>query len=84
MRHVRYTKRFDYLPHASVVMARAAGDEVKITEAEYEAANAAGAVDIINGESAEQGTASAEAGSNPAEGSAASRAGNRARRGCSG
>jgi hypothetical protein len=79
MRHVQYTKRFDYRPRASVVMARAAGDEVKITEAEYEAANAAGAVEIINGESSEQGTASAEAGGNPAEGSAASRAGNRTR-----
>jgi hypothetical protein len=68
MRKVRYTKRFDYRPRASVVMARAAGDEVKITEAEYEAANAAGAVEIINGESAEQGTASSEAGSTPAKG----------------
>jgi hypothetical protein len=75
MRHVRYTKRFDYRPRASVVMARAAGDEVKITEAEYEAANAAGAVEIINGESAEQGTASAEAGSTAAKG----KAGNRSR-----
>jgi len=75
MRHVRYTKRFDYRPRASVVMARAAGDEVKITEAEYEAANAAGAVEIINGESAEQGEASPEAGSSAGK----SKAGNRAR-----
>ena len=74
MRHVRYTKRFDYRPHASVVMARAAGDEVKITEAEYEAANAAGAVEIINGESAEQGTASAEAGSDAKKGASGNRA----------
>ena len=75
MKFVRYTKRFDYRPRASVVMARAAGDEVKITEAEYEAANAAGAVEIINGESAEQGEAPAEAGSPAGK----SKAGNRAR-----
>lgn len=68
MRHVRYIKRFDYRPRASVVMARAAGDEVKITEAEYEAANAAEAVEIVNGESAEQGEASAEAGSAASKG----------------
>ncbi|WP_457094832.1 hypothetical protein [Microvirga sp. P5_D2] len=75
MKHVRYTRRFDYRPRASVVMARAAGDEVKVTEAEYEAANAAGAVELINGESAEQGEAHAEVGSTPAKG----KAGNRAR-----
>jgi hypothetical protein len=68
MKFVRYTRRYDYRPRASVVMARAAGDEVKITEAEYEAANAAGALEIINGESAEQGTAFAEAGRAPAKG----------------
>jgi hypothetical protein len=62
MRKVRYIKRFDYRPRASVVMARALGDEVKITEAEYEAANAAGAVEIINGESSEQGEVAPEAG----------------------
>ena len=73
MKFVRYTRRFDYRPRASVVMARAEGDEVKITEAEYEAANAAGAVEIINGESAEQGEAAAEAGSDPAKGSAGNR-----------
>jgi hypothetical protein len=68
MRKVRYTKRFDYRPRASVVIASALGDEVKITEAEYEAAYAAGAVEIINGESAEQGEASAEAGGPAAKG----------------
>ena len=73
MKFVRYTKRYDYRPRASVVMARAAGDEVKITEAEYEAANAAGAVEIIDGESAEQGTASAEAGGTATKGKAGNR-----------
>lgn len=68
MKFVRYTKRYDYRPRASVVMARKVGDEVKITEAEYEAANAAGAVEIINGESAEQGEAPAEAGGPTAKG----------------
>jgi hypothetical protein len=75
MKFVKYLKRFDYRPRASVVMARNEGDEVKITEAEYEAANAAGAVEIINGESAEQGEASAEARSAAGK----SKAGNKAR-----
>ena len=75
MKHVRYTKRFDYRPRASVVMARKAGDEVKITEAEYEQANAAGAVELINGESAEPGEAATEVGGTPPK----SKAGNRSR-----
>lgn len=73
MRKVRYTKRFDYRPRASVVMARAAGDEVKITEAEYEAASAAGAVEMIDGEGSEPREASAEAGSTAAKGKAGNR-----------
>lgn len=80
MKHVRYTKRFDYRPRASVVMARKAGDEVKITEAEYEQANAAGAVELINGESAEQRTVTPEAGGTATESTAGNRASSRARR----
>jgi len=79
MKFVRYTRRFDYRPRQSVVMARAAGDEVKITEAEYEAANAAGAVELINGESAEQGAVAAEAGGSTPEGKAGNRTRNRTR-----
>jgi len=78
MKHVRYTRRFDFRPRASVVVARKEGDEVKITEAEYAAASAAGAVELLDGESAEQGEASAEAGSPAAEGKAGNRARNRA------
>ena len=73
MKHVRYTKRFDFRPRASVVVARNEGDEVKITEAEYAAASEAGAVELINGESAEQGTASAEAGGPAPEGTTGNR-----------
>lgn len=65
MKHVRYTKRFDYRPRASIVMARNAGDEVKITEAEYEAASAAGAVELIDGEGSQPREALGEAGGNP-------------------
>jgi len=78
MKHVRYTRRFDYRPRASVVMARNAGDEVKITEAEYEVANAAGAVEMIDGEGSEPREASAEAGGNT--GGSAKGNGGRARR----
>lgn len=73
MKFVRYTKRYDYRPRASIVMARAAGDEVKITEAEYEAANAAGAVELIDGEGSEPREASAEAGGTAAKGKAGNR-----------
>lgn len=65
MRKVRYTKRFDYRPRASIVMARAAGDEVKITEAEYAAAGAAGAVELIDGEGSQPRETSGETGGNP-------------------
>jgi hypothetical protein len=60
---VRFTKNFDHWPNASILTPFKKGEERRITEAQYEAANAAGAVELINGESAEQGTASAEAGS---------------------
>lgn len=75
MKHVRYTRRFDFRPRASVVVARKEGDELKITEAEYAAASEAGAVELLNGESAEQGEAPAEAGGTAAKG----KAGNRSR-----
>ncbi len=65
MKKVRYTRRFDFRPRASVVVARNEGDELKITEAEYAAASAAGAVELLDGESAEQGEAAAEAGGDP-------------------
>ncbi|MXQ12468.1 hypothetical protein [Microvirga makkahensis] len=66
-------KRFDHCFRASVVAARKAGDEVKITGAEYEAANAAGSMEIINGESAEQGETAAEAGGTAPKGKAGDR-----------
>jgi hypothetical protein len=79
MKFVRYTRRYDFRPRQSVVVARKEGDEVKITEAEYEAANAAGAVEIINGESAEQATASAETGGTASGSKGSSRPRNSAR-----
>ncbi len=75
MRKVRYTRRFDFRPRASVVVARNEGDEVKITEAEYAAASEAGAVELLNGESAEQGEVAPEAGGVATKG----KAGNRSR-----
>lgn len=75
MRKVRYNKRFDFRPRASVVVARNEGDELKITEAEYAAASAAGAVELLDGESAEQGEATPEAGGDAPKG----KAGNRSR-----
>lgn len=68
MKHVRFTKDFDHWPRSSILTVFKAGEERKITESQYEAANAAGAVEMIDGENAEPGPAVAEAGGTAAKG----------------
>lgn len=48
MRTVRFTKRFDFRPDASTVMAYKEGDEREVTEAIFAEAEAAGAVEVID------------------------------------
>lgn len=73
MKKVRFLRNWDFWPSAGVCMVNLAGEEKKVTEAQYEAASAAGAVELINGEGVEPGAAAGEAGGASAKGKNASR-----------
>ncbi|MCB5173647.1 hypothetical protein [Microvirga lenta] len=80
MKRVRFTRDFDHWPTASILTVFKKGEERKITEAQYEAANAAGAVELIDGEGEEQGQAASEVGGSASESTSDNRTGNRSRR----
>lgn len=80
MKHVRFTRDFEFWPRGAVLQVFKAGEERKVTEAQYEAAAAAGAVELINGEDQEQRTAADEDGGAAGKGPAGDSPRTRAKR----
>lgn len=62
MKNVKFLKDFDFRPNAAVVVVHKAGEVKTIPEAQYDAALEAGAVELVNEQSAEQGATASEDG----------------------
>lgn len=75
MKAVRFLKRFDFRPSASVVMAYAEGQEAEVTEAVFAAAAEAGAVEVINVKGPKSRAAASKDGGPAEAGKGADRAG---------